>query len=499
MRPENDIQVTFQVEEVKAAEGRLMLAASVRLELPQPTQDHHLPHDVERMVEDVGQQFKRWAYRQLMEQLDAELTVAARRGTGGQGVVCRGFREGTFKTVFGTVKVPRHRLEDKADGTLETPAAVAWGTPQQVTITQGLIDAVCDAMLQEPSRKALRSVEERAGEEGLLARTSVLNLVHEEGRQLREAARRRAEAVFAADPQAACGLLPRVAEPPPEEEPPPIIEDEAEPWAALTGFRGAPPNEAVEEQAPRRVDADTVMVQADDVEVDAQASTGCKEIRVYNAVVSTAEQTWCFSEEDSQHLRLVVGALLAVLGVHRGGRRLLFVNDGARWIRDWFDALQVEAKSMVLCWYHLARRCLGDLGSACGKRRAKELGKEVLDHLWKGRVDEALEVLLRHRTEMKNRPALDQLVEYLRARRPYLPDYRARHEAGVWIASNRVEKLNDWTTSQRCKNRGMDWTRDGVVALAVLESARRNGELASWRCLRVLPAWKSTHAVDQAA
>ena len=30
-----------------------------------------------------------------------------------------------------------------------------------------------------------------------------------------------------------------------------------------------------------------------------------------------------------------VGALLAVLGVHRGARSLLVLADGARWIRGW--------------------------------------------------------------------------------------------------------------------------------------------------------------------
>jgi hypothetical protein len=487
-------QVAFDFREVQAADGRLVLEGSIRLVVPLPPQDEHLPDKVERAVEDAGQQFKRRVYQQLLEKLDAELILVRRQGKDGQGLVCRGGRPGTFKTVFGTVPVFRRRIENKADHSMETPAVQAWGTPQQVTITQGLTDAVCDAMLQESSRKSLRTVEERAGEERLLARTTVLNLVHQEGRQLRDAARCRAEVVFAADPEAARCLLPRVAESPPEESPPPMEEDAGEPWEALAGFPGATPSDAVKEGEPRRVDADTVMVQADEVCVHAQASTGGKEIRVYNAVVSTRERTCCFSEENAQNLIFLVGALLATLGVHRGDRRLLFVNDGARWIRDWFDGLQVQAKHMVLCWYHLAHRCLMNLGSACGKRRAEEIGKEVLGHLWEGRVDAALELLAQHRLEMKNRPALDQIVEYIRARRPYLPNYRARKDAGVWIASNRVEKLNDWTTSQRCKGRGMDWTRDGVVALAVLESARRNGELPVWRSIRSLPAWTTTQA-----
>jgi hypothetical protein len=403
----------------------------------------------------------------------------------------------TFKTVFGSVQVSRRRIVHNADQSREIPAANAWDTPQQVTITQGLIDATCDAMLQESSRKSLRHVEERAGEPGLLGRVSVLNLVHEEGRQLCAASRQRAEQVFQADPEASRCLLPHVAEPSAEERC--VREESQDPWQALVGFPGAPFVAAVPEEEPRRVDADTVMVQADEVCVHAQASTGRKEIDVYNAMVCTADRTWCFSAENAQSLIFLVGALLATLGVHRGQLRLLFVNDGARWIRDWFEGLRVPAKSMVLCWYHLAKRCFDGLATACGRKRAEEIGPKVLDHLWEGRVDEALAVLTSHRQEMKVRLALDQLVQYLQNRRPYLPNYHQRREAGLWIASNRVEKLNDWTVSQRCKHRGMDWTPEGVLALAVLESTRRNGELGIWRRTRTMPPWDVHNTPIQAA
>jgi hypothetical protein len=42
-----------------------------------------------------------------------------------------------------------------------------------------------------------------------------------------------------------------------------------------------------------------------------------------------------------------------------------------------------------------------------------------------------------------------------------------------------VEQFNDRSVSARCQHRGMEWTEAGVVALAVLEAARRNGELPS--------------------
>ena len=492
MRSEDGVQITAELVAVQAAEGQLLLEGRVRLDLPLPEQDDQLPHQVEQAVEQAGQQFKRWAYRQLMEKLDTELALAERQGKQGQGMVCRGRRVMSFKTVFGTVRVPRRRMEHKADQSTEIPSARVWKTPQQVTITQGLRDAICDAMLRESSRKSLQEIEERAGETGLLSRVSVLNIVHREGRALRAAAKRRAHRVFLADLKARRRLLPSVREPPdPEPTPADPPCPEVEP-AALLGFPGGPEVVAVEEDQPRCVDPDTVMVQADEVVVDAQASTGLKQVKVYSATVRTAERAWYFCEADARSIIYLVGALLAVLGVHRHQRRLLFVNDGARWIRDWFAGLKVPGKTMVLCWYHLFKRCLSDLGSACsGQKHRDAVCREVLGHLWEGRVEEALAFLIEHRTdkEIRSRPAWDQFVEYLQNRRPYLPHYRDRRQAGLWIASNRVEKLNDWAVSQRCKGSGMDWTREGVVALAVLETTRRNGDQSLWRRIRSLPEW----------
>jgi hypothetical protein len=37
----------------------------------------------------------------------------------------------------------------------------------------------------------------------------------------------------------------------------------------------------------------------------------------------------------------------------------------------------------------------------------------------------------------------------------------------------------------------MEWTEAGVMALAMLEAARRNGELTSWRAKHRLPACKA--------
>ena len=133
---------------------------------------------------------------------------------------------------------------------------------------------------------------------------------------------------------------------------------------------------------------------------------------------------------------------------------------------------------MILCWWHLRKRCYQQMSSAGGpKDRRRAFEKELLDQLWEGKVDAAIELLKGALEWVGNSAAVKELIEYLEKRRAYIPNYHQRHRAGLWIASTRVEKHNDWEVSGRCKHQGMSWTPQGVLALAALEAARRNGEL----------------------
>ena len=104
-------------------------------------------------------------------------------------------------------------------------------------------------------------------------------------------------------------------------------------------------------------------------------------------------------------------------------------------------------------------------------RRAFE--KELLGQLWEGKVNAAIELLKGALEWVRNPAAVKELIAYLEKRRAYIPDYQQRQRAGLWIASTRVEKYNDWAVSARCKNRGMSWSPQGVLALAALEAAQR--------------------------
>src|SRR3954453_7615596 len=202
MRAPQELQATVTDAQVKLQDRRLILQAQVCLELTMPEQDADLPKRLEAGIERGGQLLKRRLFQNAIEQADTALVLARRHGKDGQGITCRGTTPFTFKTVFGTVQVRRRRIEHHADGTTEVPSAHAWQTPRQVALTAGLRDAACDGLLRDSAQQVVARIETRAGEAGLLAKTTVLEIVHAEGQQLQAAAHARAEAVYRRDPEA---------------------------------------------------------------------------------------------------------------------------------------------------------------------------------------------------------------------------------------------------------------------------------------------------------
>lgn len=487
MRIDGPIQTTARLTEVKVEDDRVTLAGSFALECSWPEQNEDLPKRMEQIIESGGQELKRRLFKQAMEHADLALLLQQRAGKAGQGLVLRGTKAYPFKTVFGTVRIKRRRVEQKADGAITVPSAQVWQTPEHVCITAGLRAAACDGMRDLSVRDTAAHLSERAGETKLLSPTEVMKLVHGEGRRLQQALETRAEEELAVDENAAACLLPLLPTKTSDSEPD-LASDAPAADVALLGFPGFCGTRADgQAEQSRRVDDGCVLVQADEVKVHAQASTGQKDLLVYTALVMLGAQVWHLSAASAQALQRQVAGLWATLGVHRGAYRLLFLADGARWIRNWFEGLPLAGKAMILCWFHLQKRCQQLLSMACrGRGHREQVEAVILDYLWHGRVTDAIEVLQSRRRAMKNTKALDDLTAYLEQRRPYIPNYEQRQAAGLWIASNRVEKFNDWAVSERCKHRGMAWAQ-GVHALATLESARRNSELETWRATTQLP------------
>jgi len=499
VRDTDGLQATITIGPVNCQAQSLALELQLQMTVPLPEQDEHLPDQIEAFVHQAGLEVQRRLFQILIEKADQELVLQRRSGKGGDGIQRRGTRPFTFKTTFGEVTVQRSRIRHNRDGSMEIPAARAWGTSHQLTITQNLRDAVCDQMGDQSAGQSRVDIGQAAGDAELLGRSTIIEIVHQEGAQLIAAQRQRAAAVLDGAPEAQLSLLgPPVSDTVGEElsdvppcDDPEEVPAEGEPtpaeWTAM-GFPGCEPAPPAAIDQPRDVDPGWVIVEPDEVKTKAQPSAGRKEVWTYTAVVLVAGWRYAVVDATAAGLWLQVGALLWELGVLRGERLLLVLGDGASWIRTWFEGLGIVAKAMIVCWWHLRKRCYQQLSAAGGpKDRRRALEEAVLGQLWEGKVDAAVALLRGALEWVRNPPAVEELIEYLEKRRGYIPDYQQRQRAGLWIASTRVEKFNDWAISERCKHRGMSWSPQGVLALATLEAARRNGELDHWRQGRELP------------
>src|SRR4051812_36036441 len=247
VRTTDELQATVTVDPVKQQDRTVSAALQLAVTFTLPPQDEHLPNTIEAHVHRAGLEVQRALFRALIQHADGQLVLAARAGRGGQGVQLRGTRPFHFKTLFGTVAVDRIRVTHRGDGRSEVPSAHAWGTAHRSEITRGLREAICDQMLDESAGAARLDVAQAAGEPDLVCRSTVLNVVHEEGAALLGAVRARADEALQAP-----------------------------------GRPSAPAGEAA---------GPPVVVELDEVKVKAQPGTGRKEVWLFTAVVRLAG--WC--------------------------------------------------------------------------------------------------------------------------------------------------------------------------------------------------------------
>jgi hypothetical protein len=181
-------------------------------------------------------------------------------------------------------------------------------------------------------------------------------------------------------------------------------------------------------------------------------------------------------------LLLVCGGLTA---------KLTLLGDGARWIATFFKTqiARWPGSELILDWYHLGKKCY-ELTSliARGRVAKKALLGQLLYHLWRGQLDEALALLEAYRPQAKDADSLEMLIKYLSDRRAYLPDYKARRARRQYIGSAHAEKANDLLVARRQKHQGMHWHEASSDGLAALRTLLLNGGWdLYWKEQQVLP------------
>ena len=139
------------------------------------------------------------------------------------------------------------------------------------------------------------------------------------------------------------------------------------------------------------------------------------------------------------------------------------LGDGAKWLRNFFETELSEFthKELLLDWYHLRRKCADFAGMICSTREDKKaLKRKLYASLWKGQLEPALEALEACRPQTKNETKLQELIDYLKARKPYIVNYNERRRQRQYMGSAHAEKACDLIVAKRQKNRGMHWSEE---------------------------------------
>ena len=86
----------------------------------------------------------------------------------------------------------------------------------------------------------------------------------------------------------------------------------------------------------------------------------------------------------------------------------------------------------------------------CRSRQGKQnLLKQLPPSLWRGQVETALAALEGCRSGAKNEEKIQELIDYLSARKPYIINYETRRRQRQYIGSAHAKKACDLIVARR--------------------------------------------------
>lgn len=154
---------------------------------------------------------------------------------------------------------------------------------------------------------------------------------------------------------------------------------------------------------------------------------------------------------------------------------IVAINDGARDIRNLLKSVFGVLIVVILDWFHLKKK-VNEYMSMFGlpKEEKKEYIKEILNMLWRGEVEKAIEKL--RQIDVKNIEKREDLIGYFEKHKLEIINYDKRRQVGKTIGSGRIENGVNQIVGRRQKNKGMSWSRKGSKAIAILKSTQYNNE-----------------------
>jgi hypothetical protein len=462
--------------------------------------------DLETTTLETGNAILRRVVQAQWDVIDARLTELHRQRFPTGQVMADGHEPVTIASRFGTFELNRQVCCHTDSQTHRMPGNDVLPMHKGIIITRGLQEWACLLPQELPFASVARLLGWQAQETQILAETTLRSLVRKHGHVIRQAEQAEVTRLLGQDNLASLDLqlIPhdrprrRAAWPAElnaavdsalavEQARPPNGVSWAD-WERVLAARRAEASCSVEElrQLGPKLEPAHALLTVDEILTRRPEAGRFLELRT--ARVMTTAGSRYFSGVGAAFLRQVLVVVHLALGTLGS---LLLIADGARWIRSFFTEMlrQITRKTMLLDWHHLRQRCLDLSSRICRSRAAKaQLLRRLYRRLWRGDVQGAIAVLEAQRPESKNEAKLDELIGYLRAREPWIPNYRERRIDRQYIGSAHVEKANDLIVARRQKNRGMQWSEETSDALAGLRTLLLNcGWDRYWQQREVLP------------
>ena len=209
-----------------------------------------------------------------------------------------------------------------------------------------------------------------------------------------------------------------------------------------------------------------------------------KKIRINSNVIMLEKKeggfeyiTGVIDEEGEELLPLEEVAKSKIIEEHgekKGPLNFVAITDGAKDIRLRLLAIFGIVITIILDWYHLAKKVRELMSMIAMNKEEKTIHvKYLLYYLWRGMTDEALRYL-KSEVKAKNEKKLNELLTYIEKHSEEIIDYGKRKESGKTIGSGRVEKGCDQVIGNRQKKKGMSWGKQGSRSLGILKVMELN-------------------------
>lgn len=155
------------------------------------------------------------------------------------------------------------------------------------------------------------------------------------------------------------------------------------------------------------------------------------------------------------------------------GSQLVFITDGAVWIRHWIEDSFAQATS-ILDYYHASEH-LHDFaqGFFTDETAKKEWVSQQLALLMDGKVDTVIDAI---RALARNNKEAQKLIDYYQVNKSKM-DYKQYRQIGCGIiGSGAIESAHRTVVQKRMKLSGQRWSKKGAQHMLNLRVTHMNGQ-----------------------